>query len=118
MRGRATSAALYQRSVLEADMERALADLVAYRGGRLFHVRRSDVAPELTDLLDWLIIDPRGGRVLHVEAKSQTRLITPGQAGLLELLRECRTFASGIVRPVPLGPAETSYDDFLEMLNS
>ena len=98
-------------------MERAVSELVSFRGGRLFHVRRSDVAPELTDLLDWLIIDPRSGRVLLFEAKSQMRLITPGQAGLLELLSDCDRFESGIVRPQPLGPAETSYDAFLEHLN-
>lgn len=110
------SARQFQTMPTEAGMQEAVQQLVDLRGGRLFHVRRSDVAPELTDLLDWLIVDPRAGRVLLIEAKSQTRLITRGQADLLTMLRECDRFETGVVRPEPLGPAEIAYTSFLDFL--
>ena len=108
--------ARYQASMTEADMERTVSDLVAVRGGRLFHVRRSDVAPELTDLLDWLIIDPAGQRVLLVEAKSRKRAVTEGQSRVLELTRECSRFESFLVRSVNPKEGETAFDDFLNYL--
>lgn len=108
-------AAAYRELVTEAQMETAVRDIVRLRNARLFHVRRSDVAPELADLLDWLIVDPAGQRVLLIEAKSQKRIITAGQHELLAMLRECHRFESGIVRPTPRD-GELAFDDFLSWL--
>lgn len=96
-------------------MEQTVREIVTLKGGRLFHVRRGDTAPELADLLDWLIVAPWKQSVLLFEAKSQKRIITPGQQEVLTLLEGCHRFESGIVRPNPhLG--ETSYESFMRWL--
>ena len=98
-------------------MERTVRELVTLRGGRLFHVRRSDVAPELKDLLDWLIIDPAGGRVLMVEGKSSKRIITPGQRAVLDLAGECSRFEALLVRAgEPHDETEIGFDQFISWL--
>jgi len=97
----------------EDAMQLAITDLVAMRNGRLFHVRRSDVAPELVDLPDLLILDPAGNRAVLAELKSQRRSITAGQAAVLALAAQCQTFHSFTVRPEPRDETETSYDAFL-----
>lgn len=105
----------YRASMRESEMERTVSDLVTLRGGRLFHVRRSDVAPELTDLPDWLIVAPWMQTVLLIEAKSQKRKITAGQQGVLDQLSACDQLVTGIVRPVP-HPGEWGYQEFLEWM--
>lgn len=109
------SADEYRERVTEDQMERTVLDLVKMRNGRLFHVRRADVAPELVDLPDWFILDPMGQRALLIEAKSQKRIITAGQSAVLAMAAECTRFESGIVRPNPK-PGEIGYDEFLAWL--
>lgn len=96
-------------------MATAVAEAVGYRGGRLFHVRRSDVAPELTDLPDWLIIAPHLRTVALIEAKSQKRELTAGQGIVLDLLNECDRLMTGIVRPDPR-PGEIGYSEFIRWI--
>ncbi len=105
----------YLASSSEVDMQRAIEDLVRMRNGRLWHVRNSKASPELVDLPDLLIADPKASRVIFAELKSQSRKVTPGQAVTLQLFGECTTFESGIVRPIP-HPGEWSYDAFIEWL--
>ena len=105
----------YRASTSEAAMQQAIKDILKVRGGRLWHVRDSSKSPELVNLLDWLILDPASETCYLVEAKSQRRIITPGQARVVEIASACHTFRSGIVRPVPR-PGEWSYDDFIAML--
>jgi len=109
-------ASTYQQRLTEDQMQKTVSDLVTLRGGRLIHVRRSDVAPELVDLPDWLIIDPMSGRVFLIECKSQARKVTPGQAAMMAMLEECSRFESGIVRPEPKHDGEIPFDDFLKWL--
>lgn len=97
-------------------MQDAITDLVGARGGRCWHVRRSDVAPELVDLPDLLILDPRGNRAVLAELKSQRRHITDGQAAVLALAANCQTFHSFTVRPEPRDETETGYDQFVDWL--
>jgi hypothetical protein len=77
----------------------------------------------------WSIRDSRGLDVEHqpdllivlppvvalLELKSQRRKVTPGQAHVLELLAQCNTLVSGIVRPVPK-PGEISLDEALALI--
>jgi hypothetical protein len=105
----------YRRSITEAGMQEAIQRLVNLRGGRLYHVRRSDVAPELVDLPDLLLILPDLQTVAFLELKSPRRQVTPGQQEVLAMLAECRRVESMIVRPEPrLG--EVGYDAALEWL--
>lgn len=109
--------AAYRRSARESDMERAVAELVALNGGRLWHVRRSDVAPELVDLPDWLILAPHLGAVILAEAKSVRRELTPGQREVMAMLAECRRAESFVVRAGEArNETETGYDTFLAYL--
>lgn len=112
----AMTAAAYQGRMTEKDMEQTVRALVELRGGRLFHVRDARTSPELADLPDWLIIDPMSGRVLLIEAKSQKRQVTMGQAAVLMMLDECSRFEGYVVRPVPKHPGEVAFDDFVEFL--
>lgn len=107
----------YRASMTEDQMQQAVAAAVKARHGEFFHVRRADASPELVNLPDWLILDPMSETVYLIEAKSQRRKITPGQAGVLALAGECNRFASGIVRPIPR-PGEWSYDAFIEWLGA
>ena len=106
---------LVGRTSRRQEMERTVSDLVTLRGGRLFHVRRSDVAPELTDLPDWMIVAPHLRTVLLIEARSQKRKITPGQQGVLDQLSACDRLVTGIVGPVP-HPGEIGYDEIVALL--
>lgn len=108
-----TPLARYLRTMREDAMQLAIEELVALRQGRVWHVRRSDVAPELVDLPDLLILDPAGNRAILAELKSQRRSITAGQAAVLQLAAQCRHFHSFTVRPEPRDETETSYDAFL-----
>lgn len=114
------TAAQYQERSSEADMRATVKELVERKGGRLFFVRRSDVAPELVDLPDWLIILPRPngtGVVILAEAKSVKRNLTQGQGEFLELCRECTRFESFVVRAANPRDGEISYDAFLDFLS-
>lgn len=105
--------ARYRRTMREDAMQVAIEELVALRQGRVWHVRRSDNAPELVDLPDLLILDPTGSRAILAELKSQRRSVTAGQAAVLQLAAQCRHFHSFTVRPEPRDETETSYDAFL-----
>lgn len=109
------TAAQYRTLMTEAEMQSTVTGLVDRRGGRLFHIRRSDTAPEMKDLPDWLIVDPMSARVLLVEAKSQRRKVTDGQHQLLQMLACCTRFSSGIVRPDPRD-GEMAYETFVGWL--
>ena len=109
-----TTVSRYRTHATEADMEATVRDLVRLRGGRFFHVTRSDIVPELTDLPDWLIILPP--TVYLIEAKSHRRRTTAGQAAVLALLADCTRIESGIVRGEPK-PGEIAFDDFLNWLS-
>lgn len=110
--------AAYRRTVRESDMERAVSDLVALKGGRMWHVRRSDVAPELADLPDWLILAPWLNAVILAEAKSVRRNLTEGQANVMAMLTECGKAESFVVRAsAARDETETDYDTFLRYLN-
>lgn len=111
------TAAEYQAGMLEAEMERTVRDLVTQQGGEFFHIHRSDRVPELAHVPDWLIVAPWLRSFLWIEAKSQERIVTPGQRALLTKLAECDRFVSGIVRPLPLDPLEEiQYDTLLDFL--
>lgn len=106
----------FRESVSEAAMQDAIEQVVRMRGGRTFHVRRADVAPELVDLPDLLILDPMGSRIVLAELKSQKRQVTPGQQTVLAMARECGSFHPFLVRPTPKDHTETSYTDFVNWL--
>jgi hypothetical protein len=104
----------YLNTMTEAQMRTAIIDAVSPLGGRVFWVRDSRATP-LADWPDLELILPHRRTVAHVELKSQSRIVTPGQATVLALLRECENHETFIVRPEPrLG--ECSYDDFLAWL--
>jgi hypothetical protein len=109
-------ARVFRESVSEAAMQQTITELVTMRGGRVWHVRRSDVAPETVDLPDLLILDPMGARVILAELKSQKRTVTLGQQAVLAMARECGDFHPFLIRPTPKDHTETSYDRFLEFL--
>lgn len=109
----AMPAAAYRLRATEADLERTVRDLVALRGGRFFHLRDARQAPELADLPDWLIVLPP--RLYVIEAKSQKRQITSGQAEVVGLLLECTELIAGVVRPQPK-PGEIGFDELIEIL--
>jgi hypothetical protein len=103
----------YRRRATEAQMEGAIRDLVAFRGGRIWHLEDARTAPELTDLPDLLILVP--GLAAWVELKSQRRIVTPGQAEVAALLASATAFVGGIVRVDPRD-GEMGYDELLEAL--
>ena len=114
-----TTVSRYRKQATEADMEATVRDLVRLRGGRFFHVTRSDLVPELTDLPDWLILLPRpngAGIVILAEAKSANRRVTLGQQTVLALAAECSRFESFVVRSVNPKDGEISFDQFLAFL--
>ena len=76
----------------------------------------ADLAPELVDQPDGLIVAPWMQTVAVIEAKSMKRIITPGEAHVLALLDECHRFESMVVRPEPKTAAETSYDALMRWL--
>lgn len=110
------TAARYAARVTEAQMQAAIAELVTMRHGRMFHLVRSDVAPEMVDLPDLLIVDPAGQRLILAELKSAKRRVTPGQAHLMAMARECIRCEAMIVRAGEPREGEVSYDRFLEWL--
>lgn len=116
--GGMTPIARYRRTMREDAMQVAIEELVALRQGRVWHVRRSDVAPELVDLPDLLILDPAGNRAVLAELKSQRRSVTAGQAAVLQLAARCERFHSFTVRPEPRDETEMSYDSFLNYLGA
>lgn len=103
----------YHRSATEAQMERAIRDLIRGRG-RVFHLHDARRAPELVDLPDLLIIAPPVLAV--IELKSQRRVVTPGQAEVIQLLAGCSDLFAGIVRPEPSADEEWSFDEVIEAL--
>ena len=113
-----TPIARYRRTMREDAMQLAIEELVALRQGRVWHVRRSDVAPELVDLPDLLILAPwiGNGTVLLVELKSAKRPITAGQQAVMDLAASCSRFDSMIVRSTDPREGEIAYDDFLNYL--
>lgn len=106
----------YRASMTEAEMQKGIGDALAARAARMWHIRRSDVAPETEDLPDLLILDPLASRVVLAELKSVRRNLTDGQAAVLELARQCHRFDSFTVRSVEPRTGEVSYDQFLEWL--
>lgn len=107
------SVSRYHQTIREEAMREAIQDVVRLRQGRLWFVRRSDVAPELVDLPDLLILDPAGNRAVLAELKSQRRSVTAGQAAVLAMAAQCQHFHSFTVRPEPRDETDTSYDAFL-----
>lgn len=103
----------YRRVVTEAAMRSAIAELVALKGGRLFFVRDSRQAPEMTDFPDLVILLPP--RVLFVELKSHRRATTAGQAEVIAMLEGCGDVDAIVVRPVPRA-GEMAYADFIAFL--
>lgn len=103
----------YQRMPTEDQMMHAIQEAVGFRQGRLFHLRDARMAPELEDLSDLIVVVP--GFAALAELKSQRRTVTTGQLEVATLLSTVTRFWGGIVRPVPR-EGETSYDDFLRML--
>lgn len=109
------SIAAYRRTLTEEAMREAILEAVAWLGGVAFYVHDSRRAPSMEHWPDLELILPHRRTVAHVELKSQSRIVTPGQATVLALLRECENHETFIVRPEPrLG--ECSYDDFLAWL--
>lgn len=95
-------------------MRQAIIDLVSLKNGRVFWLPDSRGTP-LEDWPDLELILPDAGIVAHVELKSQRRMVTPGQAEVMDILASCQRFESFIVRPEPkLG--ETSYDALIDWL--
>lgn len=111
-----TPLARYRSTMREDAMQLAIEELVALRQGRVWHVRRSDVAPELVDLPDLLILDPEGNRAVLAELKSATRSVTSGQRAVLEMAAQCSRFDSFIVRSHSPKEGEVTYDAFLDYL--
>ena len=110
------SLAAYRRTLTEAAMREAVADLVALHGGELFYVNDSRRVPEMEDWPDLQLILPHRRTVAHVELKSIRRNLTLGQQRVLTLLRECDRSETFLVRPEPRDETETSYDALLEWL--
>lgn len=104
----------YRASTSEDGMERTIREGVEHLGGRCFHVRDSR-KQGVEDMPDLFVIAPWCRTVAHLELKSQRRIITPGQAQVLELLARCDRLVSGIVRPNPK-PGEISLDDALNLI--
>ena len=111
------SVARYRTLMTEEGMRGTIAEAVEFHGGHLFYVPRTDAVPSMTDWPDLELILPHKRTVAHVELKSQRRPITPGQARVLAMLRECDRSEAFLVRPVPRDETETSYDAFLAWLN-
>lgn len=110
------SIAAYRRTLTEEQMRDAIAEAVAWLGGIAFYVHDSRRTPSMADWPDLELILPHRRAVASVELKSQKRIVTPGQARVLELLRDCDRHETFAVRPDPREPTETSYDAFLEWL--
>ena len=105
--------ATYRRLPTEAQMQGAIEELVAYRGGRCWHVNDARNVPEMIDCPDLLILCPPFGAM--IELKSQRRQVTDGQREVAILASQCPRFIGGIVRPDPLA-REWSYEDMLSAL--
>lgn len=102
----------YIRSMVEADMEQGIRDVVRNRG-RVFHIRDSRGAPETKDLPDLIVICPPTIAIL--ELKRWNGRHTAGQAEVDELLRRCDRLIAGTVRPVKTADA-FGYDEILNQL--
>jgi hypothetical protein len=108
------SVAAYQVKMTEAAMRSAIMEAVARLGGRVFYVHDSRYAPATADLPDLVVILPGRG-VYFWELKSNYRAVTPGQAGVIEMIRACASVEADIIRPNPK-PGEMGYDDLLNYL--
>lgn len=109
------TAAAYQLSMTEAEMEDAIRKAAANQGGRVYHVRRSDQAPEMEHFPDLVVLLPGRSVVAFVELKSQKRAVTAGQHGVMAMLEQCRGCEAWIVRPAPRD-GEVAYDDLMRWL--
>lgn len=106
------SVAAYHRSAREAEIEQTIRDGVIRLHGKVWHVRDSR-RKDVTDMPDLLIVLPP--TVALIEIKSQRRDLTPGQAGVMEMLDRCNRLLAGVVRPEPR-PGEMSLDEALHLL--
>ena len=114
--GGVVTAARYRATTTEAAMQAAIEYLVALRGGVVWSVRDSR-GLRVENMPDLIILDPRGRRIILVELKSQSRVVTVGQAAVIDMASECQDAYTFIVRPEPRDPGELSYDAFLDWLN-
>jgi hypothetical protein len=103
----------YQVASLESEMEATIRELVAHKHGMMWHIRRSDHAPETENMPDLLILLP--GRLFLVELKSQDRPLTPGQVAVKALMSTITDVTCGVVRPDPR-PGEMSFDALLAVI--
>lgn len=109
------SAAAYQQRTTEAEMEAAIRDLVARKGGWAWHVKDARQSPEMAHAPDLFILVP--GAAFWIELKSQRRTTTPGQKEVAALMITVTRFVGGIVRPVPR-EGEMAFDELIKMLEA
>lgn len=107
--------AAYQQCTTEAEMEDAIRDLVALRGGRCWHVNDARSSPEMADAPDLLILLP--GAAFWIELKSQKRHVTPGQKEVAALMATVTRFVGGTIRPHPR-EGELSFDELIALLEA
>lgn len=105
----AIAAERFRNMATEDEMLAVISDLVALKGGRLWHLRDARRAPELEDLPDVIAICDN--KVLLIELKSARRKVTPGQQRVADMLDQCDALIVGVFRPWQL-------DDLLEGLNT
>jgi hypothetical protein len=79
----------------EAELQALVIDAARLHGWYVFHDR--DSRGNAAGFPDLVLIQPP--RVLFVELKSPRGRVRQEQAAVLELLAECDTISSGIVRP-------------------
>jgi hypothetical protein len=109
-----TSLERYRRLPTEASMRDAITEAVGLRSGRVWFIRDSRDAPETKDLPDLIVIIPHAFAAL-VELKSHRRQLTAGQEQVAGMITTIERFWGGVVRVEPRD-GETSYDDFLAMI--
>lgn len=102
----------YRASMVEADMEATLTDVVEYLGGAWAHIRASQ-AMAVEGLPDLVIAAPP--TLYLLELKRLTGKPSPAQIRWLSLLGRCDAVVSGIVRPVPMGD-DYGLDEILALL--
>lgn len=112
---RTMPAAAYQQRTTEAEMEAAIRDLVALRGGRCWHVNDARSSPEMADAPDLLILLP--GAAFWIEVKSQQRRVTAGQQEVAALMATVTRFVGGTVRPNPR-EGEMAFDELIALLEA
>jgi hypothetical protein len=110
-----TAIARYRATTTEAQMRDAIEQAVALKGGKLFFIRDSRATPEMAHWPDLVLMLPNCGVVAFVELKSQKRIVTAGQHGVMATLEQCRDAVSMIVRPEPK-PGEVAYAAFMDWL--